>query len=211
MWLFDLDNTLHNASAEVFPHINSSMTAYLVEHLQLSEEEASALRVSYWHRYGATLLGLMKHHGTDPEHFLWHTHQFPDLPRMLVYERALRAMLRRLPGRKIVFSNSPRHYAKAVLAAMRLRQSFDAVAAIQELRYQPKPSIKGFLHLIRSHGLVPNQCVLVEDSLENLLTARQLGMKTVWVSRRPRSPAWVDVRIESVLRLPRIMQKLAVA
>ena len=28
-WIFDLDNTLHDARAHVFPHIDRSMTAYL--------------------------------------------------------------------------------------------------------------------------------------------------------------------------------------
>ena len=98
-WVFDLDNTLHNASPHIFPHINRSMTAYLQRHLQLSEEDAGNLRAQYWRRYGATLLGMMRHHGTDPEHFLRETHAFPDLSGMVVYERGLAAMLRRLPGR----------------------------------------------------------------------------------------------------------------
>ncbi len=54
-WIFDLDNTLHDASPHIFPHIHRSMTAYLREHLLLEEAEAHALRVRYWHRYGATL------------------------------------------------------------------------------------------------------------------------------------------------------------
>ena len=94
-WLFDLDNTLHNASAQVFPHINRSMTAYIGRHLNLDEAEATRLRQNYWQRYGATLLGLMRHHDTDPRHFLHHTHQFPDLPGMIVAERGLKAMLGR--------------------------------------------------------------------------------------------------------------------
>ena len=28
-WIFDLDNTLHDATPHIFPHINRSMTAYL--------------------------------------------------------------------------------------------------------------------------------------------------------------------------------------
>ena len=71
-WIFDLDNTLHDATPHIFPHINRSMTAYLREHLALDEDQASALRVHYWKTYGATLLGLMRHHGTDPQHFLRH-------------------------------------------------------------------------------------------------------------------------------------------
>jgi putative hydrolase of the HAD superfamily len=45
------------------------------------------IRQDYWVRYGATLLGLMRHHGTDPDTFLQETHQFPDLKRMLVFEK----------------------------------------------------------------------------------------------------------------------------
>lgn len=89
VWLFDLDNTLHNASPHIFPHINRSMTAYLMQHLELDEPAANRLRVDYWRRYGATLLGLMRHHGTDPRHFLHDTHQFPDLARMVVFDNAL--------------------------------------------------------------------------------------------------------------------------
>ena len=65
-WLFDLDNTLHNASAHIFPQIHVSMMAYICRHLNVDEAEATRLRQTYWKRYGATLLGMMRHHGTDP-------------------------------------------------------------------------------------------------------------------------------------------------
>jgi putative hydrolase of the HAD superfamily len=81
VWLFDLDNTLHDATPHIFPHINRAMAAYIREHLGVDDDEATRLRLEYWQRYGATLLGLMRHHGTDPQHFLCHTHQFPDLKR----------------------------------------------------------------------------------------------------------------------------------
>ena len=29
VWLFDLDNTLHNATPHIFPHINRSMRQYI--------------------------------------------------------------------------------------------------------------------------------------------------------------------------------------
>ncbi len=203
VWLFDLDNTLHDATPHIFPHINRAMTDYVAEHVGLAEEEAAALRVSYWHRYGATMLGLTRHHGADPRHFLWHTHQFPDLARMVVQERGLRQALRRLPGRKIVFSNAPRHYAEAVLALMGVRRLFEDVYSIEQMRFRPKPGLRGFLHLLRDHRLDPARCVLIEDSVENLKTAKRLGMGTVWISRAPRSPAWVDLRLKSVLELPR--------
>lgn len=208
IWIFDLDDTLHDASAHIFPHISRSMTAYLAEHLQLAEDDASALRVRYWQHYGATLLGMMRHHDTDPHHFLWHTHQFPDLSPMVLAERGLRHALRRLRGRKIVFSNAPQRYAEDVLSIMGVRDLFDHVCSIERMRFRPKPAIQGFLRLLGEHRLKAAHCVMVEDSIENLRTAKALGMKTVWVSRAPRCPAYVDLRIKSVLDLPRLMGRL---
>ncbi|MDD2700216.1 MAG: pyrimidine 5'-nucleotidase [Sideroxydans sp.] len=208
VWVFDLDNTLHDATPHIFPHINRSMTAYLQEHLKLNVQDANALRIDYWQRYGATLSGLMKHHGTDPDHFLWHTHQFPKLPEMVLREPRLRWALKRLPGRKLVFSNAPDHYARAVLKLMRVDDLFDDVFAIEQAHYRPKPESTGFRRLLRKHGLQAAQCVMVEDSPENLKTAKRLGMRTVWVSRAPRKPRFVDVKISGVLELPRVMNRL---
>ena len=203
VWIFDLDNTLHNATAHVFPHINRSMTAYLQAHLQLDEAAANALRMDYWRRYGATLTGLMRHHGTDPHHFLWHTHQFPDLPNMVLREVRLRHVLKKLPGRKIVFSNGPQHYARAVLELMRIADLFDDVLGIEQSDFRPKPELAGFRAVLRKHRLNPLRCVMVEDSAENLRAAKRLGMRTVWVSAGSRTPAYVDVKIRNVMELPR--------
>lgn len=208
VWIFDLDNTLHDATPHIFPHINRSMTAYLQEHLQLDEAGANALRVDYWQRYGATLSGLMKHHGTDPDHFLWHTHQFPRLNEMVLREPRLRNMLQQLPGKKLVFSNAPQHYALAVLKLLRVDDLFDDVFALEHAHYRPKPQRQGFMRLLRKHRLRGAQCVMVEDSAENLQTAKRMGMKTVWVSTAPVVPAYVDVKIRNVLELPRALARL---
>lgn len=202
VWIFDLDNTLHNASAHIFPHINRSMRHYIERHLGVGEHEATRIRQDYWVRYGATLLGLVRHHGTDPDHFLRETHCFPDLKRMVVYDKALTHALRRLPGRKILFSNGPRQYAEAILDITGLKSCFDAVYAVENVRYQPKPMRAGFLALLRAEHLDPRRCIMVEDSLPNLVTAKKLRMKTVWVSAGLRQSPFVDVKIGSVRQLP---------
>jgi putative hydrolase of the HAD superfamily len=208
-WIFDLDNTLHNASPHIFPHINEAMTRYVQAMLGCTTEEANVLRRDYWQRYGATLLGLMRLHGTDPAHFLRETHQFADLARMLVRERQLRATLRRLPGRRYVFSNAPVHYARAVLKALAVADLFDAVFSIERTRYRPKPDAHGFLRMMRANHLKARRCIMVEDTLVNLRTAKKLGMKTVWVSSERRAPAYVDVKISKLSELNRALPRLA--
>ena len=201
-WLFDLDNTLHNATPHIFPHINRSMRDYIERHLGVDRHEATRIRQDYWVRYGATLLGLIRHHGTDPDHFLRETHQFPDLRRLVVFERPVIHALRRLCGRKIIFSNAPRHYAEAILEITGLGACFDAVYSVENVRYQPKPMLAGFRTLLRAERLDPLRCIMVEDSLANLVAAKRLGMKTVWVSTSYRRSPSVDQKITSVLELP---------
>ena len=203
VWLFDLDNTLHNATPHIFPHINRAMCEYIERHLGVSAAEATQIRQDYWGRYGATLLGMVRHHRTDPRHFLRETHQFPDLKRMVVFDQAIIHALRRLPGRKIIFSNAPRHYAQAILDITGLGRCFDAVYSVESVKFQPKPMLSGFRALLNAEHIKARNCIMVEDSLPNLVSAKMLGMKTVWVSTGYRKPAYVDAKIRSVLELPK--------
>lgn len=180
------------------------MTQYLMTHLNLSESDACNLRREYWHKYGATLHGLMRHHGTDPYHFLHHTHQFPQLDAMVIRTRGLRSTLMQLSGRKIVFTNAPMAYAEHVLALLKVRDLFDGVFSIESTRFEPKPSRRGFLRLLRKFRLQANRCIMVEDSQSALKTAKRLGMKTIHITRDAGRTAYVDANLRSVLALPKI-------
>ena len=201
LWIFDLDNTLHNASPHIFPHIHASMMSYIERYLQLDTHAANILREKYWGRYGATLVGMIKHHQVDPLHFLHETHQFPDLQKMLIVERGLAALLKRLPGRKIIYSNAPAAYTQSVLALTGIAPLFDAVYTIESVRFQPKPALSGFLRVLHAERCKGTEAIMVEDSLPNLRAAKQLGMRTLWISRSTRQPAYVDRRITSLRQL----------
>ena len=69
---------------------------------------------------------------------------------------------------------------------------------------------RGFLRLLRKHRLQPRRCVMVEDNLDNLKTAKRLGMRTVWVSDVAKAPAYVDLSIRHVAQLPRVLRSLHV-
>ncbi len=69
VWLFDLDNTLHDASHAVFSQIDQTMTTAVMKSLNLDYASATALRQRYWEQYGATMIGMQRHHGVDPIDF----------------------------------------------------------------------------------------------------------------------------------------------
>ena len=81
---------------------------------------------------------------------------------------------------------------------------FEGVFSIESTRFHPKPSLLGFMRLLRHYRLQPGRCTMVEDSLPALQTAKKLGMHTVYVHPKAKRPAFVDMRISSVLALPRI-------
>lgn len=226
MWLFDLDNTLHNASHAIFPAIMANMNDYIARVLgdgvtPASAETVNAARTLYWRRYGATMLGLVKHHGVRAEHFLEQAHHLPRLDAMIRAERGLGRLLRRLPGRKILLTNAPHGYSTEVLRHLGLQRHFGHHVAVESMRVhgqlRPKPSKLMLLRLMRRHGLTARRCILVEDTLANLRSARALGMRTAWITQYLRlgdglglahpqrtlnRPAYVDVKVKSVRQLP---------
>jgi putative hydrolase of the HAD superfamily len=205
VWIFDLDNTLHDATTAIFPSMHLQINDYLVRHFGVDEAGANAMRSRFWERYGTTMNGLMRHHGTDPRQFLRETHVFPELADMVLHENALKHALGRLGGTKLVFSNAPRHYVEEVLRGIGLARYFDAVYTIEDARFRGKPALHGFNVLLRKHKLDPHRCAFVDDILENLRTAHRLGMSTVWVSRARRRVRFVDLRVSSVTQLPRLV------
>lgn len=187
VWLFDLDNTLHNASHASFSMLDASMNAYIAEALGVPIEQADGLRQLYWQRYGATLLGLMRHHAVKPAHFLHHTHQLPGLEALIRGHAPDLHALRRLPGTKVLLTNAPRAYAQRVLRALGLRRVFDQVIAIEDMRvfgqWRPKPDRRMLRQVAVRLRVPPQRCVLVEDTLAHQKSAHRIGMRAVWMQR----------------------------
>ena len=209
IWVFDLDNTLHDASCHIFPHINREMTGYLEAHLGVDRAEADRLRRHYWERYGATLQGMIRHHGTPPAHFLQRTHDFPDLKSMVVKNPGLARALGALRGTRMIFTNAPLAYTREVLAILGIGGLFATVHSIEHSRFRPKPDPYGFRRIFAKAGLPPSRCIMVEDTLENLRSAKKLGMRTVWLTASRSRPAFVDMIVPTIRDLARRQYKLS--
>lgn len=199
------------------------MTSYITQFLGVDEMRANQWRAQYWHRYGSTMLGLIRHHGVRAEHFLHHTHLLPQLEAEVVGHAQDIDAVRRLAGRKFVLTNAPLAYTERVLGALGLRALFDGVISIEQMRmfgdWRPKPDARMFQALTVRLGVSPQRCVLVEDTLAHQKAARGLGMTTVWmqrwIKRRPhgpevgvylhRKPAYVCARIASLQQLHRVL------
>lgn len=189
-WIFDLDNTLYPPTSHLFDQIDWRMTAFIGKLLDLPPEAARAVQKDYFHRYGTSLRGLMAEHGADPEAYLAAVHDVDY--DVLAPAPALAAALRRLPGRRLVYTNGTARHAERVMARLGIADAFSAIFDIRDADFWPKPHESSYDALIAREGFDPAHAVLVEDSLKNLPPAARRGMRTVWLRNR-RDTAGVEL------------------
>lgn len=189
-WIFDLDNTLYPASADLFSQIDTKMTGYIADRFELEWAEARRIQKGYFLDHGTTLAGLMSEHDVDPHHFLDYVH---DIEMDVLEENApLAAAIARLPGRKIVFTNGDGPYATRVLARLGLGESFEGVHDIHAMDLKPKPQPSAYAGLCAAFELDPKESLFVDDMARNLAPAAAIGMTTVWVDNGSEQAADAD-------------------
>jgi putative hydrolase of the HAD superfamily len=201
-WIFDLDNSLYPASANLFALIDVRMGEYIQRLLACDPAEARRVQKGYFHEHGTTLAGLMTAHGVDPHDFLDYVHDI-DLARLSA-DPALVAAMDRLPGRKFVFTNGDEAYASRVLEKLGLANAFDGMHDIHAMEYVPKPDPRAYSAMCDNHAIEPSTALFVEDMARNLRPAKALGMTTVWVDNgsergsHDADPAFIDYRIADI-------------
>lgn len=207
--LFDLDNTLYPPERQLFSMIDVRINRYMCEVVGIPSHEVDGLRRSYWQQYGVTLQGLIRHYAIDPEDYLTYVHDVDILSR-LTPDPLLREALSHLQQRRMVFTNGSICHANRVLSALGIDDLFEKIFDIRIADYQPKPFPEPYRAVLEFLDSGAEHCVMVEDTRENLHTAKKLGMKTVLVGPGE-TPAFVDSHIPEVGHIGRVLQAWNVA
>jgi len=181
--LFDLDCTLYPPENTIFLSMGIRMTDYIQTVLEISRTEASIIRDRYWKEYGLTLIGLIRNHSIDPEDFLHYVHDV-DIEKNIQHNPKLAKELTQIPLKKILFTNSCRYYARKVLSGLGMAKCFeDPIIDIRQMQFYPKPHPKAYEITMNFFQFTGNQCIMIDDSLDNLRTALSFGMQTIWVGK----------------------------
>ena len=179
-WIFDLDNTLYPSSANLFALIDERMGHYIQRLIGCDAVEAKRLQKVHFREHGTTLSGLMACHDVNPRHFLDYVHDIkmdrlsPDL--------GLAALLAKLPGRKLVYTNGDVTYAGRVLDGLGLARSFEAIHDIYDSDLLPKPDPRSYAMMCAALKVDPARAIFFDDMARNLKPAKALGMATVWIN-----------------------------
>ncbi len=206
--LFDLDDTLYTDASGLFLEVRERIVTWVSQTLEISPEEAGALRDQYYHAYGTTMGGLLKHHPhVDIDDYLETVHQV-DVSRYLAPSPELAAMLTRLDAPKAVFTNAIASWAERVLKQLDVREHFEAIVDVRAVEYHGKPSPQAYrqaLTLLEASG---EACVLVDDSETNLKGAAAFGMRTILVGKETLPGDGVDYIVPHVLETEPILRRV---
>ena len=178
-YLFDLDNTLYHASTGLMDAMVQRIQDYVVEYYGVSMEEAEHIRKSYWANYGTTLAGLMQVEKINPQDFLNYVHDV-DLSVIQPCQTTLEG-LKKLDGRKVIFTNADKLHAERVLERMGIADQFDGIYDVMWADFAPKPDRATYERLMKHLGANASKTVMLEDTHINLKTAHDMGMTTVLI------------------------------
>ena len=178
-WVFDLDNTLYPVTEKLLAQIDRHMGSFVANFLNVDAIEARRIQKTYFRKYGLTLRGLMLHHGLDPVRY--YDEMTPmDLTQVDPHP-ALADALRRLRGRKVIYTNASAHHAEMVLDRLGMVDVFDGIYDIAAAEYIPKPAVESYRILCDQLKIDPSQTAMIDDIARNLEPAATLGMTTVWM------------------------------
>ena len=178
-WLFDLDNTLYPAESELFSQIDDRMGSYISQILNIGRPEARIIQKNYYAEYGTTLSGLIQNHRIDPDAYLDYVHDI-DLSVIDPSPR-LDQLLKKLPGKKYIFTNGSVSHAENVMSRLGIAERFVAIQDIKASNYVPKPDPSAYSGVISRFGISPEATIMLDDIPQNLVPAANLGITTVWV------------------------------
>ena len=181
-WIFDLDNTIYDINLGLFKKISNRITDFIMSKYSLDIDQAKKIQKEYYLKYGLTLRGLIVEKKLEPDEFLDYVHDV-DHPELKKNDQLI-SKIRILEGKKIIFTNATSKHAKKILKILELEHDFDQIIDIKDLEYIPKPDKRSYKKLLECLNLNKenlNKTIFVEDTVKNLIPAKELGITTVWM------------------------------
>lgn len=204
---FDLDDTLYPNTNGLWEAIRLRMTDYLLDPLGFDPGEIQELRQTYYETYGTTLRGLQQHHEVNEDDYLAYVHDLP-LEQYISPDPQLRSLLESLTQKKWIFTNADADHARRVLQVLGIEDCFSGIIDVRALGFLCKPDRQAYVRALELAGETnPEKCVLLDDSIRNLIPAHQAGFTTVLVGSQQHHQA-ADYSIENLKDLPQVFNQL---
>ncbi len=102
-----------------------------------------------------------------------------------------------------VASSSTLEFIDLVLSELRIKDEFDILTSGQEVEFgKPNPEI--FLLTAKRLGVLPSECLVIEDAGNGVMAAKKAGMKCVWLTeeKQPKQGEYSpDIKVKKLGKL----------
>ena len=206
VWLFDYDLTLYTYKERfVLDSLDKRISLFVQKEFHCSLEEASEIRKDYLMEFGTTLAGLQKKIGTKPDDYFDFIHTedgllFPE------YATEKIQLLKKLPGKKFIFTNGRADWACKGISKMGLKPFFEDIFDLKKLNWIGKPHISAYqkvAQFLKEKGLQKNQIILLDDAYKNLIPAKEFSWESVLIN--PIDTEEFPNQVPTILELPQIL------
>lgn len=180
--IFDLDGVL--ADTEQL-HAKSYVEVLKNHGVELTEGEF----YEYWTAKGQTITDFVKRRQFDlnpaklrkEKTKLYHEKLEKELQAYDGTEKTLSGLSKKYP--LCLVSNSFKHDVDKIMSLTGLSKHFKFMITIEDLT-KGTPDPEGFLLASKKLGIMPNECVVVEDAAKGLAAAKSAGMKCVIIPNK---------------------------
>lgn len=182
--VWDLDNTLYRETPEFHDLMDKITAKAAVEDLKLPLDLATAKKMvteSYRkYRDGGEIF--VQKFGISPKAIFdaYHKRKEQNLSPIKPYKDIL-PKLQSLPYPQFIFSTSSHSACEAILKRIGLYDFFAGrFYSVEEFdAYKKNESAEVYIKFCQTAGIIPQECIFIDDSYSNLECAKKAGMTTV--------------------------------
>ncbi len=182
MWIFDLDHTLYPPERGLLAAVNEKIRRFILQRMQISVDEAEALRRRLWQQYGTTARGIRDELKWPLDDYFTSIN-IENIEDYIDENIQLRRVLESIPDEKAVFTNGQKSHAERVLRRLGITDCFKCVVSLPD-DLVGKPDPKAFDRLSTKIGQPLKDCLMFDDDAESLKEAKRQGMKTIYVGAK---------------------------
>lgn len=188
LFCFDLDNTLYSEEVGLLKEIRKRIVTYVQNTMSIEADEALTVMWNWKQKYNSTLQGLIQEFHIDEYHYLKYIHNI-NLDDYLEPDNQLKEILNLIEEKKIVVTDSYSDYAHKVIEKLGISNCFDACYCTENMEFFNKKQLKYLKKIIQEscqelgiENINYDEIVLIDDSYDSLCIARELGLRTAYIS-----------------------------
>jgi putative hydrolase of the HAD superfamily len=204
--IFDNDNTLYQVPNDFQDSVLSKMDNLISHILDISSKKSIEIRKNIYKKYKSTSLGFCKMYNYSLIDFYNKTYLSADF-NLIKKNENLIMLLEELPQKKIVLTNNPRCFAEKILEKIGIIDYFDKIIGEEDMNYKLKPNITSYLIALKYLNIENNNILMVDDNLDNLITAHNLGIKTAIINNQLVFHEYVDFTLSKLHDLKNIFRE----